>query len=379
MACCERCFSDRWLKQYFRETSTERGECRYCGSNGARLLPLASLAPHFTAMLGLYRELTPDTILDDEDPLVVGDLLETLVQDDWSIFSARLLEAERAGDLLVRIGNIGWDDDSGETPLSATELYTRRRSWSHETLKQQFAAVLEEIGGDPDDPENPARLAEALGDELASLARSIRRGRSFYRGRPGVDANGTPFAGDAIGAPPPGMAGAGRANPAGVSMLYVAREEATAKAELRARQPLGPLSMCRTRPTRDLTVVDLVDGYPRINPFTTSDETLFWDSEVADLLGLFGEALSQPVQNDDDPQEYVVTQQLCAAVRAAGYDGIRYGSTRVDRGVNLVLFDPGSGAVEQPPSRIAWANRCASRSCWSVCYNRQRNVRGSGA
>jgi hypothetical protein len=39
---------------------------------GARLLPLARLAPHFTAMLGLYHELTPDTILDEEDPLVVG-------------------------------------------------------------------------------------------------------------------------------------------------------------------------------------------------------------------------------------------------------------------------------------------------------------------
>ena len=99
-------------------------------------------------------------------------------------------------------------------------------------------------------------------------------------------------------------------------------------------------------------VVDLVDGYPRINPFTTSDETLFWDVEVADLLGLFGEALSQPVQNDDDPQEYVVTQQLSAAVKAAGYDGIRYGSTRVERGVNLVLFDPGSGAVRQPSWHI---------------------------
>ena len=110
--------------------------------------------------------------------------------------------------------------------------------------------------------------------------------------------------------------------------------------------------MCRIRAARDLTVVDLVDGPPRINPFTTSDETLFWDVEVADLLGLFAEALSQPVPNDDDPQEYLITQQLSAAVRAAGYDGIRYGSTRVDGGVNLVLFDSGAGNVQVPSWRI---------------------------
>lgn len=81
-------------------------------------------------------------------------------------------------------------------------------------------------------------------------------------------------------------------------------------------------------------------GYPRINPFTTSEEHLGWNVEIAELLGLFGTELSQPVQSDDDPPEYRVTQQLCEAVRSAGYDGILYASTRLRRGVNLVVLDP---------------------------------------
>ena len=44
------------------------------------------------------------------------------------------------------------------------------------------------------------------------------------------------------------------------------------------------------RLARDVNVLDLVDGYPRINPFTESEETLFWEVEVADLLVLFGDA-----------------------------------------------------------------------------------------
>lgn len=128
-------------------------------------------------------------------------------------------------------------------------------------------------------------------------------------------------------------------------MLYLARNEATAIGELRARVPNGPLSLCRIRTGRSLVVIDLVNGYPPINPFTTSGETLFGDVEVADLLGHFGHELSQPVQSDDDPQEYQTTQQLCAAVRSAGYDGILYPSTRVRGGVNLVIFDPGAGII----------------------------------
>ena len=54
------------------------------------------------------------------------------------------------------------------------------------------------------------------------------------------------------------------------------------------------------------------------------------------------------MKNDGDPQEYLVTQQLSAAVKAGGYDGIRYRSTRVDRGANLVLLIQCLGLFNSP-------------------------------
>ncbi len=297
-------------------------------------------------MLRLYHELTSDTVdYGYEDPVRISDTLLTLVHDDWDVFSEALLQGGNAGKLLENIANAHWDDDSGENPLDAEELYKRRPSVWHTSLEQAFAHVVMDVGEDPSAADIPEKLAVSLGEHFERVARQLVSGGQYVRGRPGSAAPGTPYAGAAIGAPPLGVASAGRANAAGVSMLYVADVSETAIAELRVRAPQGPLSMCRVQLARDINVLDLVDGFPRINPFTGSDETLFWEVEVADLLILFGQELAKPVQNDDDPQEYRTTQQLCTAVRNAGYDGILYPSTRRPDGVNLVLFEPAAGEI----------------------------------
>lgn len=307
-------------------------------------MPIRELAQHFKAMMSLYRELNADTMLDDEDPLSVGDLLLNLVQDDWGVFSER---NGKAGRLLKHLANCGWDDDSGEHLFNTTDLYTRRVSWSHVTLEEALGYVITDLDEDPEDPEIPEKLAEALSEHLSQISRTLRRATPFYRGRPGCAAPGQPHSGPNIGAPPPGTGSAGRANRAGVSVLYAARSENTTIAELRVRNPGGPFSVCRVRPIRDLNVIDVVKGYFAINPFTSSEEHLGWDCEVAELLGRFGEELSTPVRSDDNPEEYRVTQQLCEAVRAAGYDGILYRSTRDPRGSNLVVFDPSLCRIER--------------------------------
>jgi RES domain-containing protein len=200
--------------------------------------------------------------------------------------------------------------------------------------------VLHDLDEDPNDPEISTKMGEALEEHLEMLNGPLKRDTIFYRGRPGCAAQGQPYVGAAIGAPPAALAVPGRANRAGVSVLYLARNAETVAAELRARTANGPISICRVRPNRDLRVIDIVKGFPTINPFTSSEEHLGWTIEIAELLNLFSSELSWPVQLDDNPQQYRVTQQLCEAVRSAGYDGILYPSTRQERGKNLVVFDP---------------------------------------
>jgi len=152
-----------------------------------------------------------------ENPLRVGSPLLTLVQEDWDVFSQRLIDSERADELLVELANDGWDDDSGESLFNTADLYTRRISWAHETLQDVLEGVIRDLGEDPNDPDIPGKLAEALADQLVTLSRQISKGAVFYRGRPGLQSRNAPYSGAAIGAPPARIASAGRANRSGIS------------------------------------------------------------------------------------------------------------------------------------------------------------------
>ena len=240
---------------------------------------------------------------------------------------------------MEKLANINWEKDSGEEKFYIGDLYTRRVSWSHETLEFAFGEILYEIGEDPDDEDAHEIIANEIGDEFSTFEDTIAAGIEFFRGRAGLASDGLPHSADAIGAPPDGRASAGRANAKGVSFLYVAYEEGTAVAEMRVRAPEGPLSLCRASALKDLRVIN-IHNLPRINPFTSDKHSLGWELEVWDLLRAFGDELCKPVKDDDDPQEYRITQKLCAAIRFRGYDGIVYRSTRRDGGTNLVVFDP---------------------------------------
>jgi hypothetical protein len=239
MNCCPKCFAHKSLKQYIFDNPTLKGHCDYCSAREVPLISIGALAPRFDAMMSLYRDLTADTILPDEDPLSVGSPLLDLVQE-WGVFSERVIRAKHAKALLRHLANYNWDDDSGEPKFNTIDLYTSRVSWSHETLEDAFDGLIRDLDEDADDPDIPAKLGDALAEHLGMLQRRACKGAIVYRGRHGCQASGEPYEGAAIGAPPAPQAPAGRAN--------------------------------------------IVRGHPGINPFTTSEDLLGWMVEIAELL-----------------------------------------------------------------------------------------------
>lgn len=134
-----------------------------------------------------------------------------------------------------------------------------------------------------------------------------------------------------IGAPPVGVATAGRVNRPGVSFLYLASDQETAAAEIRPH-PGELVSVGCFDVIRDIRVVDL----------RTHDLTKLWrcdeDLEILELI-IAMEKIFSTTAPPSNKSAYTVTQFLGELFRRLGFDGVTFRST-VGNGDNLVIFDP---------------------------------------
>jgi hypothetical protein len=270
---CPACFEYSWLKDYVKENSTEEGTCPSCQSRRKPLIPVAALYEPFHNLISSYKPA-------EGPPLEYGMPIVDLIQDDWEVFSERLIERDGAGALLESILHSGWDDDDGEPLLGASDLYVaQHRTWSHDTLAQIWEEFTERVKEDPSrelefrDPEFDDFL---VGEDLLGR-RTVSNpvGTVYYRARPGFvkteDGRLEPHSGAGIGAPPPECAKARRAKPEGKVVMYCADQETTAVAEIRPARG-EYVSVAEVRANRELKILDLATEPEWPNPFADESQ-----------------------------------------------------------------------------------------------------------
>jgi RES domain len=285
-----------------------------------------------------------------------GTPIVMLIQDDWEVFSERLIERDGADALLESIMHTGWDDDDGTWPLGANDPYVGRdRVWSHTTLAEIWEQFAEEVRASPDHilEFRGADFDAFLIHEELTGRRTSREpaGRVFYRARPGfrpgTEKSPEPYSGVDIGAPPPHKVLPGRANAEGKLVLYCADEERTAVAEMRPGRG-EYISVAELKAVRELSILDLASEPEWPNPFT--DHFPSHEIEFASLLSGFAEELGKPLRRRDEPRDYLPSQKLTELIEKTGVDGIRYPSAMAPGGTNVVLFN--RSVVEVGASRL---------------------------
>ena len=134
------------------------------------------------------------------------------------------------------------------------------------------------------------------------------------------------------GEPPTGKSFSGRANPAGVSSLYLASDIETACAEVQP-VPSQLISVASFKLKADTTIIDLCK-------VKVQESTKYSQAEMNSAIRkvMFEFARPQDKENDID---YAVSQYIAAFFMQKGVQGIKYISSHnpVTGSFNLVLFD----------------------------------------
>ena len=314
MNCCTDCFSDTELKGFVYSNSNTNGSCDFCGKMDTEIINAQELQDQFISLLDIY-------VVDKE-----GEDIITTLQNDWNIF--RVTDHDKIKKLLVTILT-GLEDDYTEIlnsnvsmsiPSETTELIDNWDSFKEEIKKENRFFI-----------KNPADL-ESI--EETFPVREYSKGKIFYRSRISNDENGYPK--EKMGKPPHKLSKSGRANPKGISYLYVAQSIDTTLYEARATF-LDYVSIGEFKLLENIKVITLRTSF-QVSPFLDgfSVEKYIRNKAFIDLLE---NELSKPLRRQDNELDYLPTQYLCEYIKHLGYDGVEYGSSLHEDGINLVFFD----------------------------------------
>ena len=130
----------------------------------------------------------------------------------------------------------------------------------------------------------------------------------------------------------------GRANPRGITYLYLANNEDTACAEVRPYKGAF-VSVGVFKVKRELKVVDCTKDIKESKSKIIYIEEPDPETREKIVWAQINKAFSKPVNPHEPETEYVPTQIIAEIFRKEGFDGLACKSSLVEKGVNVVLFD----------------------------------------
>lgn len=356
MNVCYECFGPSATLRATFGSGGEPGWCDGCQRKRKRVLDAADLEDLFARLASVYEVAQPGehfySVRDEGEVIEGGDTgekLPELLQQEWPIFREGM---ER--DTIDSILESAWPDYDSSSGYASRTLWHRDPDYDWEQLKnhlkhqRRFFVDASTLDISP--------LPVLLKQHMREL-RTVTKGGIWFRARIQESVK-TPHAPCDMLAPPAHKATAGRANPAGISYLYLCASPVGACAEVRA-EPGDPVTIAEFKVKGELKLLDLVAVQRGIDPFAPPD--LRTQLTKVGLVRAFASDLSQPVRASDAHIDYVPTQYLAEFFISHGFDGIRYRSAVTDA-VNLVLFSTEKAVVRRTGTVVVTRKELTVRS-----------------
>lgn len=324
MNCCLHCFSDLQLQAQIKiHSNNTLGDCDFCSSANITIVDCSVLANLFEELFLLY---TPS----ENSAYLLHEHLKLY----WKGLFHPNLDIRAIKQLVYAIGHESevYTRELFEGPV---EFHSHIEDESAKTLELQWDLFKKELVENNrffiDSQKIDLELIHSL---LSRLLKTYPAGTKFYRARIGnnkLELN-------ALGKPPKELATSGRANPVGISYLYVSDSIPTTIYETRSslydRLTVGTFKL-----QAPLQVISL-NKIEELGPFEIKERQFNIEEFInmrPYLLKLQTE-LSKPIRKKDSTLDYLPTQYLCEFTKAT-WQAIEYKSAMHPGGYNLAVFD----------------------------------------
>lgn len=327
MNCCTNCFESSYIQTIIL-SNNKRGNCDYCKSEDANIYSASELSPFFAGIIDLY------------EVNLEGEPIESQIINDFpsKVFTRKLIDASNTRKLISEIVK---DDisDYREILDNPVQLRFQNNGKEEDAIQplflswDRFSKEIKTV--------NRFHFVNTLDlQKLKSLfshfQKDYRKGKKFYRAR--ISDNTDGYSIDKMGNPPSKLARNGRANPKGISYLYIASNMTTTLYEARASL-FDYVSIGTFKLEEDIKVVNL--GRSTYDVFRLAElESLEEVMIHGAFIDKLEEELSKPKRKSDSDLDYLPTQYLSELIKSMGFDGIEFRSSLHSDGYNIAIFQP---------------------------------------
>ena len=325
MNCCSNCFNSQYLKEIIKSQNT-LGGCEFCYSPNAFIYDANLLLDKFRGIFDLY-------VVDRKN----GEALETQIHND---FTDKIFSKEVIPNVKTLIHEIISKDEQFYKKILSNKvilqikkiLPNQKKVQILETTWDNFANEIKHINRFHI---NNTINADLLKDLIKRYKINLPANQIYYRAR--IAVNNKSFRKKDMKNPPYNMASSGRANPEGISYLYLSKDIKTTFYESRATTH-DKVFVGHFKSNVELNVINLDKNYDPI-PFAEAQELEEY-LIYAPFIKRLELELSKPKLRGDNDLDYLPTQYLSEFIKSIGFDGLEFKSTLHKNGINLAIFNP---------------------------------------
>lgn len=325
MKCCIECFKDAHIRDTIAKYGTT-GDCDFCSAKNVPVYDITNSTLLSEKIVGLVQ-----AYIESEDKKAKS--LKEALKNDWDIFNGDVDEIQK---LVIELcasvieKNNSIYSERVIIPQANDNDYLQQFGVVKELSWHQFSESIKRENRFHNNMFNP----DAFASFLSVATKIYPKGTNFFRARITDSKNG--FAPNEMFAPPLGRRRAGRINPEGIGVLYLASDNITALTEVRA-SVYDFVSIGEFRNKKDLRIVDL-SSISKMSPFLYQGdiEQFFVNRNVFKEMAL---EIAKPLRRSDSILEYLPTQYISEFVKSQGYDGVAYESTLHSGGYNIAVYN----------------------------------------